>query len=102
VRGKKRDAPPARGTICAALGSRKKSRYFFRQRLGGLNIPSSEKRGIRWGWCIAQGGEPMRRRHALTKSQWKRIKDLLPGHKGDRGRTAADKRLFVNAERYVL
>ena len=44
----------------------------------------------------------MRRRHELTDAQWERIKDLLPGQAGDRGRTAADNRLFVDAVIYVL
>ena len=44
----------------------------------------------------------MRRRHELTDAQWDQIKDLLPGKKGDAGRTAADNRLFVDAVLYVL
>ena len=33
----------------------------------------------------------------LRDDQWDRIKHLLPGKLGDRGRTAADNRLFVEA-----
>ena len=43
-----------------------------------------------------------RRRHELTDAQWEKIKDLLPGKKGDPGRTAADNRLFLDAIVYVL
>jgi putative transposase len=44
----------------------------------------------------------MPKRHELTDAQWERIRDLLPGKKGDPGRTAADNRLFVNAVVFVL
>jgi transposase len=40
------------------------------------------------------------RRYALRDDQWKRIEPLLPGKAGDRGRTAADNRLFVEAVLY--
>lgn len=43
----------------------------------------------------------MRRRHELTDEQWQLIEHLLPGKAGDRGRTAKDNRLFVNAVLYV-
>ena len=33
----------------------------------------------------------------LRDDQWERIAHLLPGKPGDRGRTAADNRLFVEA-----
>ena len=33
----------------------------------------------------------------LTDGQWERIEPLLPGKEGDRGRTGADNRLFVDA-----
>lgn len=33
----------------------------------------------------------------LRDDRWERIADLLPGKPGDRGRTAADNRLFVEA-----
>ncbi len=36
-------------------------------------------------------------RRTLTDAQWARIEHLLPGKKGDRGRTGADNRLFVDA-----
>ena len=44
----------------------------------------------------------MRRRHELADAQWAKIEHLLPGKKGDPGRTAADNRLFVDACLYVL
>lgn len=44
----------------------------------------------------------MAKRHALTDSQWESIEDLLPGKRGDPGRTAGDNRLFVEAVLYVL
>jgi transposase len=44
----------------------------------------------------------MARRHELTDTQWEQIRDLLPGKRGDPGRTAADNRLFVNAVLFVL
>ncbi len=40
------------------------------------------------------------RRYALRDDQWERIKALLPGKSGDRGRTASDNRLFVEAVLY--
>ncbi len=43
----------------------------------------------------------MSKRHALTDEQWERIKELLPGERGDSGRTAADNRLFVDAVLFV-
>jgi len=36
-------------------------------------------------------------RRTLTDAQWARIEDLLPGKAGDRGRTATDNRLFIDA-----
>jgi transposase len=41
-------------------------------------------------------------RYELSDEQWERIGDLLPGKPGDRGRTGADNRLFVNAVLWVL
>ena len=41
-------------------------------------------------------------RYELSDAQWRRIADLLPGKPGDRGRTGADNRLFVNAVLWVL
>lgn len=40
------------------------------------------------------------RRYALRDDQWARIEALLPGKAGDRGRTARDNRLFVEAVLY--
>lgn len=36
-------------------------------------------------------------RYAITDQQWKRIEHLLPGKKGDPGRTAQNNRRFINA-----
>jgi transposase len=36
------------------------------------------------------------------RTQWHRIKDLLPGKKGDPGRHGEDSRLFVNAVLWML
>lgn len=44
----------------------------------------------------------MPERYELTQAQWRRIEDLLPGKAGDRGRTAADNRAFVNGVLWVL
>jgi transposase len=44
----------------------------------------------------------MPKRYELTQAQWNQIKDLLPGKVGDRGRTAADNRTFVNGVLWVL
>ena len=41
-------------------------------------------------------------RYELSDAQWQRIAHLLPGKPGDRGRTGADNRLFVNAVLWVL
>jgi transposase len=40
------------------------------------------------------------RRYALREDQWDRIETILPGKAGDRGRTACDNRLFVEAVLY--
>lgn len=40
-------------------------------------------------------------RHEMTDEQWEAIKDLLPGQEGDRGATAKDNRLFVNAVLWI-
>lgn len=40
-------------------------------------------------------------RRMLADEQWLRIKDALPGKSTDRGRTAADNRLFVEAVLYI-
>jgi len=36
-------------------------------------------------------------RRTLTDAQWARIEPLVPGKRGDRGRTATDDRLFLDA-----
>ena len=36
-------------------------------------------------------------RRTLSDGQWARIERLLPGKKGDRGRTGTDNRLFIDA-----
>lgn len=41
-------------------------------------------------------------RYELSTDQWEKIEQLLPGKKGDRGRTAVDNRNFVNAVLWVL
>ena len=41
-------------------------------------------------------------RYELSTEQWEKIKDLLPGKQGDRGRTAIDNRNFVNAVLWIL
>lgn len=41
-------------------------------------------------------------RKILRNDQWERIKDLLPGKAGDRGVTAADNRLFIEAVLWLL
>ncbi len=43
-----------------------------------------------------------RARYELTTEQWHKIKDLLPGKAGDRGRTAIDNRLFVDGVLWIL
>jgi transposase len=42
------------------------------------------------------------KRNDLSQAQWRDIDDLLPGKAGDRGRTAVDKRIFVNGVLWVL
>jgi transposase len=44
----------------------------------------------------------MAKRYELSNEQWRRIGHLLPGKKGDPGRTGDDNRLFVNAVLWVL
>ena len=39
-------------------------------------------------------------RYGLRDDQWERIKDLLPGKRGDAGATAHDNRRFVEAVLY--
>ena len=40
-------------------------------------------------------------RKLLPNDQWERIKDLLPGKKGDPGKTGVDKRLLIEAVRWI-
>jgi transposase len=42
------------------------------------------------------------KRYEVSHGQWERIASLLPGKRGDPGRTAADNRLFINAVLWVL
>ncbi len=44
----------------------------------------------------------MTSRYELTAAQWRKIEGILPGKAGDRGRTAADNRTFVNGVMWVL
>ena len=39
----------------------------------------------------------MKRRHELSEEQWELIEPLLPGKKGDPGRSGENNRRFVNA-----
>ena len=41
-------------------------------------------------------------RRGLSDAQWQRIEGLIPGKEGDRGRSGADNRLFVDAVLWVL
>jgi len=43
-----------------------------------------------------------RSRYELSTDQWNKIKDLLPGKAGDRGRTAVDNRLFIDSVLWIL
>jgi transposase len=42
-----------------------------------------------------------RKRHGLRDDQWEKIKNSLPGTRADRGRTAKDNRLFVEAVMWI-
>jgi transposase len=44
----------------------------------------------------------MARRYELSDTQWERIAHLLPGKRGDRGRTGSDIRQFVNGVLWIL
>lgn len=44
----------------------------------------------------------MPKRYELTAEQWRKIEPRLPGKVGDRGRSAANNQLFVNAVLWVL
>ena len=41
-------------------------------------------------------------RYDLTDQQYARIEDILPGRKGDPGKTAKDNRLFLNAVIWIM
>jgi transposase len=41
-------------------------------------------------------------RRELTTAQWSRIERMVPGKKGDRGRSGEDNRLFVDAVLWTL
>jgi transposase len=43
----------------------------------------------------------MHHRHAIRDEDWERIKDLLPGREGQRGVTAKDNRLFIDAVLWI-
>lgn len=43
----------------------------------------------------------MQNKHSLKDDQWARIKDSLPGRRADRGVTAKDNRLFVDAVLWI-
>jgi transposase len=43
----------------------------------------------------------MNHRHAISDADWDRIKDLLPGQRGQHGGVAEDNRRFVDAVLYV-
>jgi transposase len=43
----------------------------------------------------------MKDRHTLRDDQRHRIKDALPGKKGDSGRTASDNRQFIEAVMWI-
>src|SRR5437868_6432026 len=49
----------------------------------------------------SQGGFRMLPRHAISDEKWERIKDLLPGQKGQPGVTAQDNRRFVDAVLWI-
>jgi transposase len=40
-------------------------------------------------------------RRELTNAQWRRIEQLVPGKKGDKGRHGEDNRLFVDAVLWI-
>jgi transposase len=43
----------------------------------------------------------MYHRHAIRDEDWERLKDLLPGREGQRGVTAKDNRLFLDAVLWI-
>lgn len=40
-------------------------------------------------------------RHVLSDEQWERVESLIPGKVGDRGRTGANNRMFVEAVLWI-
>ena len=44
----------------------------------------------------------MVKRYELSEAQWRKIETILPGKRGDPGRTGSDNRLFVNGVLWVL
>jgi transposase len=48
------------------------------------------------------GRSAMAKRYELTDRQWASVRDLLPGKVGDRGRSGADNRAFVDGVLWVL
>jgi transposase len=42
------------------------------------------------------------KRYELSKAQWEKIKDLVPGKSGDRGRHGVDNLNFVNGVLWIL
>lgn len=44
----------------------------------------------------------MLQRHAISDSDWERIKDLLPGRPGQTGWIASNNRLFIDAVLWIL
>ncbi len=44
----------------------------------------------------------MAKRYELSAAQWCRIRDILPGKPGDRGRCGEDNRLFVSGVLWIL
>lgn len=44
----------------------------------------------------------MAKRYALSDEQWEKIRDLLPGRDGCRGRSGQDNRLFIDAVLWIL
>jgi transposase len=41
-------------------------------------------------------------RYELSTPQWEKVKDMLPGKVGDRGRSGRDNRNFINAVLWIL
>jgi len=54
-------------------------------------------------YCLPDtGGITVVGRYELSDAQWEKIRDFLPGKAGDRGRTAADNRRFVDGVLWIL